>query len=262
MTMNSVYKSGSLILAILLISGCASIMEGNDQTINVNTSGCEQFEPMRCTVSNDSGSSVLTAPASVSIEKDRDAMTISCESKGGSATGRLVVDSGYEAMNAGNILLGGIIGIGVDAATGAMWKYPAAVVVPMTCDSQSGSSESSESGFINKIWPDGRVYVGTAVNDLPDGQGVLTLANGDKYKGSFSAGLYDGIGSYTWNSGKEYRGEFMRGLSKGQGIIKFTNGDEYRGSILDGNPHGQGVMKYWSGKVGEGIWLEGILKNK
>ena len=62
--MNSVYKSGSLILAILLISGCASIMEGNDQTINVNTSGCEQFEPMRCTVSNDSGSSVLTAPAS------------------------------------------------------------------------------------------------------------------------------------------------------------------------------------------------------
>jgi hypothetical protein len=54
----------------------------------------------------------------------------------------------------------------------------------------------------------------------------------------------------------------MRGLSKGQGIIKFTNGDEYRGSILDGNPHGQGVMKYWSGKVGEGIWLEGILQNK
>ena len=36
-------------------------------------------------------------------------------------------------MNAGNLLLGGVIGVGVDAATGAMWEYPS-VVVPLQCD--------------------------------------------------------------------------------------------------------------------------------
>ena len=49
--------------------------------------------------------------------------------------GSTIVESNYEAMNAGNILIGGFIGIGVDAATGAMWKYPTAIVVPMSCPS-------------------------------------------------------------------------------------------------------------------------------
>lgn len=82
---------------------------------------------------NSEGSSVLTAPASVSVEKTRNALTITCLSKDKTASGSLIVDSKYEAMNAGNLLLGGIIGLGVDAATGAMWKYPTAVVVPMKC---------------------------------------------------------------------------------------------------------------------------------
>lgn len=125
---------GLLIMAgSFILGGCASVIEGGDQVININTTNCEEFGVMTCTVLNDDGSSVLTAPASVSVDKDKDALTVTCISKDRSATGEVIVESSYEAWNAGNLLLGGVIGIGVDAATGAMWKYPSAIMVPMKC---------------------------------------------------------------------------------------------------------------------------------
>jgi hypothetical protein len=119
-----------------LVTGCASVMEGSDQVININTTGCEDSGTFICTVVNSDSSSVITAPASVSVEKSRGPLTVACNNKAKTATGSVIVDSGYEAMNAGNLLIGGIIGVGVDAATGAMWKYPASVVVPMKCPDQ------------------------------------------------------------------------------------------------------------------------------
>jgi len=116
------------------------------------------------------------------------------------------------------------------------------------------------SGSIKKRWPDGRVYEGAFKNDLPNGNGVLSLANGDKYKGNFVGGLYDGTGTYTWSSGKEYIGEFTIGRSKGQGAIKFVNGDEYRGDVLDGKPHGRGSMKYWDNSIKKGTWQDGAFQ--
>jgi hypothetical protein len=131
--MKSRINIGFLGFTILIASGCASVMEGSDQVINVSTTGCEESGTVICIVMNKDGSSVITTPASTSVEKNRSALSIQCNSKDKSATGSMIVESGYEAMNAGNILVGGIIGIGVDAATGAMWKYPSAVVVPMKC---------------------------------------------------------------------------------------------------------------------------------
>jgi len=48
--------------------------------------------------------------------------------------GTSVIPSGTEAMTAGNIVFGGIIGLGVDAASGAMNKYPDIVTVAMVPD--------------------------------------------------------------------------------------------------------------------------------
>ena len=121
------------IFGVIFLSGCASVMEGSDQGLNINTTGCEESGTIICSVRNTKGASTITAPASVSVEKARGPLTVSCESKDKSAKGSIIVESNYEAMNAGNILIGGIIGVGVDAATGAMWKYPSSVVVPMKC---------------------------------------------------------------------------------------------------------------------------------
>ena len=131
-----IVKSMSLVGILGLVTGCASVIEGSDQVINVNTTGCEDSGAFICSVVNSDSSSVITVPASVSVEKSRGPLTVTCNNKAKTAAGTLIVDSGYEAMNAGNLLVGGIIGIGVDAATGAMWKYPSSVIVPMKCPDQ------------------------------------------------------------------------------------------------------------------------------
>jgi hypothetical protein len=140
---NKTMQVCAVISLLGLGSGCATVIEGGDQVINVSTSGCEEHGAMQCVAKNDDGSSVLTAPASVSVDKDKDSLTITCASKDDKASGEVLVDSSYEAWNAGNILVGGIIGIGVDAATGAMWKYPSAVVVPMKCDADTQQADMS-----------------------------------------------------------------------------------------------------------------------
>ena len=123
----------SIVLLLVFLTGCASIMEGSDQGININTTGCENSGVIICSVRNSEGASTITVPASVTVEKSRGPLTVTCEPRDKTAKGSRMVDSGYESMNAGNILIGGFIGIGVDAATGAMWKYPSSVVVSMSC---------------------------------------------------------------------------------------------------------------------------------
>jgi hypothetical protein len=48
--------------------------------------------------------------------------------------GSSIIPSNTETMAAGNVVFGGFIGLGVDAATGAMNKYPDIVTVAMTPD--------------------------------------------------------------------------------------------------------------------------------
>jgi len=48
--------------------------------------------------------------------------------------GSSVIPSNAEAMAAGNVILGGVIGLGVDAATGAMNHYSDLVTVAMVPD--------------------------------------------------------------------------------------------------------------------------------
>jgi phosphoketolase len=45
-----------------------------------------------------------------------------------------ILASGIEGMAAGNIIAGGVIGLGVDVATGAMNKYPDELTVAMIPD--------------------------------------------------------------------------------------------------------------------------------
>ena len=42
-----------------------------------------------------------------------------------------VLASGLEVMSAGNLIVGGVVGIGIDAASGAMHKYPDQISVMM-----------------------------------------------------------------------------------------------------------------------------------
>ena len=123
------------IIALCAFStGCASVMKGNDQTLAVNTIGCNQASDVTCTVINKDNNHYTKAPGTIIVEKGKRDLLIRCESEDGTATGTATLVSTYEAVNAGNILLGGFIGLGVDAATGAMWHFPKSVTVPMRCE--------------------------------------------------------------------------------------------------------------------------------
>ena len=114
------------VAALATMAGCASIVEGTDQNVTVIT------EPTgaKCELTR-AGEVIATAnptPSSVLVDKSKDDISVIC-TKEGHFDGAKVVESAFQGMTFGNIIFGGIIGVGVDAASGAMNEYPATVTV-------------------------------------------------------------------------------------------------------------------------------------
>ena len=115
-----------LLAATLGTGGCASIVEGTSQTVTVNTNpGQAMCELKR------GGMTVAVVnptPGSVTVEKSKDHISVLCSKEGHESAGG-VLSSEFQAMTVGNLLFGGIIGVAVDASSGAMNKYPSSVTV-------------------------------------------------------------------------------------------------------------------------------------
>ena len=115
---------GTVALLVALSSGCATITSGTSQTIAVETE--KNSAPVvgaNCRIVTSKGVWNVVTPATFEISKSSDDAKISCE-KAGEPNGAAVAKSGFKSNTVGNVLIGGIIGIGVDAMTGAMWAYP------------------------------------------------------------------------------------------------------------------------------------------
>ncbi len=118
----------------LALAGCATITRGTHQTIAVDTPGVPGAV---CTIQTQSGPRGVTTPGNVTLDKGSAPLPITC-TKECYTPGSSIIPSGTEAMAAGNVVFGGLIGLGVDAASGAMNKYPDVVTVSMTPDSACG----------------------------------------------------------------------------------------------------------------------------
>jgi hypothetical protein len=113
----------------LALAGCATITKGTSQIVVVNTPG---VSGATCTLTSSAvGSKVVVTPGTISLEKGQDAVSVRC-TKECYADGAGIIASNLEGMTAGNVLLGGVIGLGVDAASGAMNKYSSEVQIIMT----------------------------------------------------------------------------------------------------------------------------------
>ena len=115
--------------AFLLVA-CATITKGTTQVVAVDTPGVPSAT---CTISTQSGPQVVTTPGTVTLKKGSDALPIACV-KDCYINGQSIIPSNAEAMAAGNVIFGGVIGLGVDAASGALNKYPDMITVAMTPD--------------------------------------------------------------------------------------------------------------------------------
>jgi hypothetical protein len=117
-----------LLAAVALCSGCATLVKGSTQTITVNTEPAGAI----CTLARDGKTLAIInpTPGSIPVEKASGPISVLCRRSGfEDAAGTLA--SEFQSMTFGNILFGGLIGIVVDAASGAANQYPDAVTITM-----------------------------------------------------------------------------------------------------------------------------------
>ncbi len=72
---------------------------------------------------------------------------------------------------------------------------------------------------------------------------LVTLPNGDKYKGEWRDGEFNGKGIYYYTNGGKYDGQFKEGNMDGKGEYCFEDGSKYNGEWKDNVEHGTG--NYW-----------------
>jgi hypothetical protein len=130
MTFQHLSKTAVLV-ATLALTGCASIVNGNNQVISVETKSKGQpIAGASCRLENPKGTFFVTTPGTVTVRRAFDNLAVKCE-KDGIAPGLASVKSGTKAMAFGNILFGGVIGAAVDVGSGAAYDYPTLISVDM-----------------------------------------------------------------------------------------------------------------------------------
>ncbi len=121
--------AAGVVVPFALMSGCASIVSGQNQSVSVDTPGCS---PANCQLTNDKGTWFVTTPGSVTVRRAYGSLTVACTKEGYTPV-TSVVASSTKAMAFGNIILGGVIGAGVDMGTGAAYDYPELISVALAC---------------------------------------------------------------------------------------------------------------------------------
>ncbi|PCK00620.1 MAG: hypothetical protein COA45_02265 [Zetaproteobacteria bacterium] len=106
----------------MTLSGCATITTGVSQPFTVNT---PKADGAKCILKDSKGAQwvINATPMTVEVRKGDGPMTVSC-SKDGFSDAEVIVEEGLAGMTFGNVLLGGGIGIVVDAVSGAAQEYP------------------------------------------------------------------------------------------------------------------------------------------
>ena len=134
------YKVLFGMIAAINLGACSTIVNGTNQSIAFSTGQVEGADCNLTGGSNHAVSKSFTSPAEVEVPRSGKSLTLAC-SKSGYQSAERQVDSKIEATTGGNLLLGGFVGAGVDAATGAVYKYPEEVDLPME---PAGAATSEE----------------------------------------------------------------------------------------------------------------------
>ncbi len=114
-------------VAVLPLAGCASIVEGTTQSIAITTA---PVDGAKCTLISSQGTYYVTTPGNAIVHKTKTDLNVSC-TKDGFQDAYLKISPYFNGVTVGNVLAGGLIGIGVDASSGANYTYPNFTVVPL-----------------------------------------------------------------------------------------------------------------------------------
>jgi hypothetical protein len=104
------------------------VVEGTSQSIQVNTIPAGA----KCDLVRDGAviGTVNPTPGSVTVKKNKQNILVNCE-KDGYQNASFNNKSDFAGATAGNILLGGLVGVAMDAASGAANKYDGEVNITL-----------------------------------------------------------------------------------------------------------------------------------
>ncbi|MDB5373168.1 MAG: hypothetical protein JWP04_1810 [Belnapia sp.] len=130
-----------------LMPGCATITTGSTQGISV----ISEPATASCALQREGAivGVVNPTPGTVQVSKSVRDISVRCTKPGYSA-GVTPLPSQFQAATLGNILLGGVIGIVVDAASGAMGRYPETVMVNLPAEA-FGTEQGRDAAFLDQV---------------------------------------------------------------------------------------------------------------
>lgn len=148
-------------LAVVALGACSSIVEGTTQNVTVmsDPSGA------KCTLNRPEGmvGVVHPTPGSVVVSKSKHNVSVMCE-KEGYQSGAGVLSSSFQAMTIGNLLFGGIVGVAIDASSGAMNKYPDSVTVLLV--PESFPSAQARDAYFDREFTERTAQAETAITTI------------------------------------------------------------------------------------------------
>jgi hypothetical protein len=106
-------------------------VKGSRQNVTVETRKANHaIVGARCDLSNDKGNYSVVTPGSVTIRRSHSNLSISC-TKAGELPGATVVESRTTDSVVESMLLGSVVGAGIDRASGSAYDYPSIITVHM-----------------------------------------------------------------------------------------------------------------------------------
>lgn len=116
-------KTIGLALSALVLTGCASLMTHQQQTINVTASN---NQPIEVKVDD----KTTATPGAVTVLRDGKDKVVRTSAEG--CDNVTPIKKSVALVFFGNIIIGGVLGSTTDASTGKMWNYEDNVVVNCT----------------------------------------------------------------------------------------------------------------------------------
>ena len=175
------------IAALALATGCATITAGTSQNIRIvsDPPGAE------CRVTRDEVAlAVVTTPATLNVPRSKRDITTTCRSQG-LAEAVETIPSEVHAGTVGNIIAGGIVGVVVDASSGANNNYREITIVALAPESFE-STEARDRYFADlrrrvSAAADGEVQ--RVMNSCPQSKREFCAIEADRVKAAKQAAI-------------------------------------------------------------------------
>jgi hypothetical protein len=130
--------------AVVLLGGCASVIEGSTEQLTVNT---VPVEGATCVLSNSQGKWTVTTPGAVTVHKSNSVLVVTCNKDGYGEAKFYASGKMSSAAMVGTMLpYVGILSSAVDGSSGAALTYPDQITIALKPSVPEATPAASSGG--------------------------------------------------------------------------------------------------------------------